>query len=342
VFAAATSFAFLFAAGVAYADGTEVYSPRPIDEVRSQVLQWMSRHNITDKNTVSRIEKLWTPSAAPQSGREAFDRLIETFCLGDPAAKKFVESCAPWAGLKPTPHPELLMRGEDEFCLLHLGLYVARSLTQRMLYDEALDVFKTIDAARVIDPATCLFYEAVCQHQLLMKTEGLKTLDQLLDKTQGVSESYAKVGALMRDELRALDERSLGSASRKMKDSERRLDLGRGGQRVQKVQAEIVETLDEIIKKAEQQANSPPPSGDSESHSNRSNSPAEDSRTGGATGPGNVDKKNLKKQGAWGSLPAKDETRALNLLSRDFPSNYRQAVEEYFKKLAKRSGGKGQ
>ena len=40
-----------------------------------------------------------------------------------------------------------------------------------------------------------------------------------------------------------------------MQDSERRLDLGRGGQRVQKVQEEIVESLNEIIKKLEQQSN---------------------------------------------------------------------------------------
>ena len=125
-----------------------------------------------------------------------------------------------------------------------------------------------------------------------------------------------------------------------MKDSERRLDLGRGGQRVQKVQAEIIESLDEIIKKAEQQSNPQSADQQGENNSNRSNSPAEDSTIKGATAPGNVDKKNLKKQGSWGGLPDKEAKTAQNLLNQEFPSNYRQAVEEYFKKLAKRPPAK--
>ena len=37
----------------------------------------------------------------------------------------------------------------------------ARALTQGLLYDEALAVFAKIDPAKVVDPATCLFYRAV-------------------------------------------------------------------------------------------------------------------------------------------------------------------------------------
>ncbi len=138
------------------------------------------------------------------------------------------------------------------------------------MYDEALAVFAQIDPARVVDPATCLFYEAVCQQQLLKKTEGLETLDKLLHRTEGVAESYARVAALMQDELQSLDDQTLDGVSRKMQDSERRLDLGRGGQRVQKVQEEIVESLTELIKKMEQQANPQPQPGQGDNNSNRS------------------------------------------------------------------------
>jgi hypothetical protein len=192
----------------------------------------------------------------------------------------------------------------------------------------------------VVDPATCLFYQAVCQQQLLKKTEALETLDRLLHKTEGVAESYARVGALMQDELQALDDHSLDVVSRKMQDSERRLDLGRGGQRVQKVQEEIVESLSELIKKMEQQANAQAQAGQGDNNSNRSTGPADDSSIKGATAPGNVDKKNLTKQGAWGNLQDKQINSAKAAIGRDFPSNYRDAVEQYFKKLANRPASK--
>ena len=202
------------------------------------------------------------------------------------------------------------------------------------MFDEALAVFSRLDPARVVDPATCLFYEAVCQQQLLKKADGLATLDKLLHSTEGVAEPYLRVATLMQSELQSLDDQSLDLISRKMQDSERRLDLGRGGQRVQKVQEEIVESLSDLIKKMEQQANAQSQPGQGGNNSNRSTGPAEDSTIKGATAPGNVDKKDLKKQGGWGNLPAKPLSEAKDLLSKEFPSNYRDAVEQYFKKLA--------
>jgi hypothetical protein len=150
------------------------------------------------------------------------------------------------------------------------------------------------------------------------------------------------VAALMRDELESLDEQPLGTVSRKMKDSERRLDLGKAGPRVQKVQAEIVESLDEIIKKIEQQqqAMAQSQSSQGENGNNRPNSPAEDSAIKGATAPGNVDPKHYKKQGKWGNLTPKEISDAEQQINRDFPSNYREAMLEYFKKLANRPASK--
>ena len=55
---------------------------------------------------------------------------------------------------------------------MHLRLFYARALTQRLMYDEALALFSRIDPARVVDPATCLFYQAVCQHNCSRKQKG--------------------------------------------------------------------------------------------------------------------------------------------------------------------------
>ncbi len=76
--------------------------------------------------------------------------------------------------------------------------------------------------------------------------------------------------------------------------------------------------------------------GSGPNNTNQSNAPANDSTLKGATAPGEIDPKQFKKQGGWGSLPPKEEARAKNLVNQQFPAHYRQAVEQYFKKLANR------
>ncbi|MCC7424045.1 MAG: hypothetical protein IT428_27590, partial [Planctomycetaceae bacterium] len=80
---------------------------------------------------------------------------------------------------------------------------------------------------------------------------------------------------------------------------------------------------------------------DGNSKSNQSSNAANDSRVKGATGKGDVDQKALGQKGNWGSLNDKQQAQAKNLIGRKFPAHYRQAVEEYFKKLANRPAGAG-
>jgi len=324
-------------------EGTDLYAPRSAEQVRQELLKWLPRHGVTNEKTVAGILELWTPNGSPLAPRQVFERLIQSFCLADPTVKQFVSTCQPGASLRSLPKPFLTQDESDEFLTAHLRLFYARALTQALLYDEALTVFAQIDPAKVVDPATCLFYRAVCEHQLLRKKAGLATLDKLLHKTEGVAEPYIQVATLMQDELSSLDDQSLSGVSRKMHDSERRLDLGRSGQRVQKVQDEIIESLDEMIKKKQQQLNQQQSQSQQqrENNSNQSNRPAEDSMLKGATAPGNVDPNKKKRAGTWGGLPPKAATEAENRLNREFPSNYRRAVEEYFKKLATEPAGKG-
>jgi hypothetical protein len=56
----------------------------------------------------------------------------------------------------------------------------------------------------------------------------------------------------------------------------------------------------------------------------------------GDTAPGEVDRRDLGRQGGWGDLPPAEEAKAKQQIARDFPPQYRQAVEEYFKRLAER------
>jgi hypothetical protein len=101
------------------------------------------------------------------------------------------------------------------------------------------------------------------------------------------------------------------------------------------VQDKIVAGLDELIKKLEAQQGGGG-GGGAGSNSNESSSPADDSVIKGSTAPGETDPKKFSKEGEWGDLPAKQQAEAKNLINRNFPSHYGQAIETYFKKLAGR------
>ena len=54
----------------------------------------------------------------------------------------------------------------------------------------------------------------------------------------------------------------------------------------------------------------------------------------GGNGTGDVDRKNIEDRDGWGKLPPAERTEALQQISRDLPTHYREAIEAYFRKLA--------
>lgn len=317
----------------------EFYAPMSSDDVRTRVLQWIAGQGEINPPLKEQVAQMWGSEADALPPANLFARAIATFAIVEPATNQFITACTLVdAPLIPPTLIEPLPGSSDEFHAANLRLFYARYLVRRQMYDEALEVFESIDPGTVINPATCLYFKSVCEHQLLMKDEGLKTIKTLLENTEGVPVRFSSVATLMQYELESLGEESLDGISHKMKDSKRRLELARGGRRVQKVQEEIIVSLDEIIKKIEQQqgGGGGGGGGSSRSKSNTPGSPANDSVIKGSTAPGEVDEKTFKNKGGWGNLDDKQENRAKNLINRNYPAHFRKQVEEYFKKLAKR------
>jgi len=328
-------------AEAADSSATQLYSPLSADEARAATLKWVAAHGAVEKVALEDISALWAGLAGEATTEEVFDTVIRSFSLADPEAGRMIEACVLRDFPLQPPASEARSTFEtssDEFFLANVRYFYARYLAQRRMYDEALDVFEAVDVSRVVDPAGCLFYRAVCEHSLLMKKPGLETITRLLKNTEDVPVRYSTVAALMQYDLESLREKTLMEVSKKMSDVERRLDLGRGGPKVQKVESEVVAALDEIIEKLEQQqggGGGGSGSQDGPSRSNQSSSPAADSSIKGSTAPGEVDKKNLGRESGWGSLPPKEQAKAKNHIDRNFPAHYRRAVEEYFKKISR-------
>lgn len=317
-------------------------APPTADVVRTRMTDWVASRNVRDAKVLEQVAKLWTLTGPAPLPEELLDQTIRTFALVDPMTEKLVTSCKVLQGSPVPPDPAPLARDDaTPFYRANLGLFYGRYLAQRQMYDEALEILAAIQPADVVDPATLLFFKGVCQHRLLQKKDGLATIEQLLKNTEKVPVRYSTVATLMQYDLEGLQEKTLDEISRKMSDVERRLQLGRTGQKVQKKEDEIVATLDDLIKKMEEQQGGGGGGGGSESDksgkSNKSSSPAQDSRVKGETAPGEVDKKNFKTEGGWGALPPKARAKAREDIARKFPAHYRAAIEEFTRKQASRT-----
>lgn len=319
-------------------DPDVVYAPLAVADARARTWEWLEAQSPGDSALRTAVEPLWQFPSGTVSAEQTFDAVLQTFYLADAQTRELVDAClARPAWLVPRTFAALDSQHKGPFYEHNVLYFYARYLAVGGAHEAALAHFERIDHGQLVDPAGSLFYRAVCEHALLRKEAGLKTLAALLDNTQGVTQRHRVLGDLMRSDLEAVEEKSLGEVARQMKDVRQRLSLGHSGARVQDVERRIVETLDELIKKLEeqQQSSSSSSGGSGSPQSGQPSSPMQDSQIGGTKGPGEVDKKELE-EGEWGGLPEKEAADAKNLINRQFPAHYRQAVEAYLKRLADR------
>ncbi len=313
----------------------QTLAPKDRRDVQTEVLAAVAKMGATDDAAIQRVTQLWANDSSTKP-RPLLDLVVRSFAAVHPETARFVDQCRYDVAVLRVPRmpkPDNAPRSYTG----NVGVFFGRYLAQRRLYDESLEVLEAIEPRDVVDPATLLFFKAVCQQQLLRRDAGLKTLDLLLNKTVGVPASYRQVAELMQYELQNLKEQTLTEISRMMGDVGRRLDLGRGGERVQKRENEIIAKLDEMIEKLEQQQNQGG-GGSAQSQGGQQQTPsnaAKESRVKGSSAKGDAGEKELAGKGGWGMLDAKAETKARASIKRKFPSHYSEAIKRYNRKLAK-------
>ena len=164
-------------------------------------------------------------------------------------------------------------------------------------------------------PPSLLFYQSVVYHALLNKESGLKSIDVLLQGADATPRRYVALAQLMQDDLKGLEEDTLDHIARRMEDIRRRLDLGRAGPKVRKVEKGVIESLDKLIKKLEdeQQQES------SSANSTRSTRPPTQAGPWEGKGPGEVTKKSIGSKSGWGDMPPSSAKRPCSRSDAIFP-----------------------
>lgn len=288
-----------------------------------------------------RVLEHWKQTAPQTKGPALLDRVLASAAIVEPRIAEVVTRLNdPLA--KPLLAKELAWLSSDVPGWLQDAIRLAcgRSLAQRRLYDEALETLNGVEITQVCDPASLIFYRAVCQHHLLQKKECLANLDQLLERETELPARYTQLAQLMSADIKPLKDNSLDEVARLMNDVQRRLDLGRAGKRVRDEEDEIVKKLDKMIEKIEQQMQQmqqqqQQASGERKTQQQGKSQPMEDSQIAGGGGPGDVDQKEIGKRDAWGNLPPGERQSSLQRMTQELPSHYREVIEGYFRQLSK-------
>jgi hypothetical protein len=302
--------------------------------VREQVFTYLVKQAGADAagDIAAKAETLW-PNGDEPRGAALLDRAASLLALVEPKAAD-VANYAQGAGpVSPWPHAVWLTDEKTPALVRdNLRLLVARRLVEARRFEDAAEVLKGLDAADVVDPAALLFSRAVAEHQLVRPEACAATAATLLENETLIPARYAAVARLMRSDIDGVKTGSLDDISRRMGNVGRRIELGQASRRTQELADEVVKSLDDLIKKAEDERDrqQPQPSG----QAGGSGKPAEQSRPLEGKGEGKVERKNIGTGRDWGNLPAKARDEALQQVGKDFPAHYREIIEEYFRRLA--------
>jgi hypothetical protein len=304
------------------------------EDVRARAVAWL-RSAAADAPTRAKADLLWSGVSDKTTSMELLDRLAATLALADSRAAQLVALCAQPRSRAVLPSQAWLTDPKTPpLEAANLRLLYGRWLVQGAWFDEAIEQLAGLKPEDVVAPAELLFYQGVAYHRLLQKEEGLKAVNRLLDGADGSPVRYVIVARLMQEDLKGLEDDTLDHIARRMDDIERRLDLGRAGPKVRKVEKGVIESLDKLIKKIEDEQQKQQCQGGGL----QPQQPASSSAPKGGSGPGDVARKNIGSKSGWGDLPPKEREEALQHLGREFPAHYRDIVEQYFRRLATEEG----
>jgi len=249
---------------------------------------------------------------------------------------------------------------KDVYVALHAGALLARTLVEQEKLEEAEELLAPL-AAREKELIECSFLEAevdfllaYCRLANLRYEEARASLQSFENQHPDAPERLRLPARQMLQELAARQPESLGEVSDLMDYARRRLSTGRADKPVRQRQDRAIELLDKLIMQAEERENQQNQNQDQNESErdrqqrqrqqqnqpnggNRSNTPMQDSRRPqGRGGIGELHRSATAKPGEeWGKMPPEERERILQSLRRNFPSQYRQLVEQYYKQLAK-------
>ncbi len=295
-----------------------------------QLTKWLSEQSETNS------ERVALATTTPRDGMDTLDYLMRVICVVQKQHQRLLTDISFTPPIEIAQLTKKLTQAKNNlFATETIRLWTARKLIRLGRYDEAAPLLIDLPIDSSVDPTTLLFCRAACEYWLLRIEEASQTVAKLLEREKDLPVRYRQLALLLETDINSLREDSLDHISRRMRDVTRRLELGHAGPGVQAVQSGVIDSLDKLIKKLEEQKKQQASGGAGSSGGSMSDGrPMEDSQLAGGKGRGEVKKRNLGKTAEWGDLPPRQREDALQQIGRDYPAHYREAIEQYFKRLA--------
>jgi hypothetical protein len=155
---------------------------------------------------------------------------------------------------------------------------------------------------------------------------------------------YRVMAIMIEDSLAEWKDGDLSDIKRDMIISSDRLGMSDGGVQTQKIQKQIVDKLDKLIKEQENKQNGKGSSDGSSKKDGKQqqpqgtqpSQPAAESTIMGGGGPGKVDEKKLRQVAAqWGGMSPAQRAKVVEDITKEVPPKYKLLIEQYFKSLNK-------
>jgi hypothetical protein len=326
----------LAATAAVQAAGSDFWTQPTWQPVTSEsAFDLLNRHLIAQDVAPDRQEEVRDIWRSTDGTDDVLDRLAQSLAKTDDRIAELVAFCTGIS--KPGPLPEFAWLADSATPQLvrnNMRLFLARWLAQQGYYDEALSWTDGLKTDDVVSPEALLFYRAVAYHRLVQPDQADAALARLLQREDELPARYQKLAALMQQDLASLEDGSLGHIARRMEDVRRRLAQGRSGKHVQGIENGVIESLDKLIKRIEDQIQQQQSQSSQGPGGQPQGNPMQDSQIAELKAPGTVERRDIGRGTGWGNLPEKDREKALQEIGREFPSHYREVIEEYFRRLA--------
>ncbi len=150
-------------------------------DVHAQIVNWLDAVQPTAV-VRAQAESLWSANIPAD---RLLQQTVATISLVDDQARQLALLCQHSHGTVKTPEFAWLIDDKTPALVRNnMRLWFGKWLAEERLYDEAITQLNELAPADVVDPAALLFYQCVCHHWMLHKTDGLTSINKLLEQTQ--------------------------------------------------------------------------------------------------------------------------------------------------------------
>jgi TolA-binding protein len=343
-------------------DASPVASTRPADvssdlKIVERFVESVRVSTTVEPAARDAVVQMWNQR---QPGDEPRAMMNSTLAILSPAYKKALDAmeAARYAEAREALQP---LMSSAEFCLAaHAKMLAARSFVEEERTEQAQEILDGLAAdreqvtARTLVGPEMLFLLGYCQLANLQYDQAAATLEEFDRRYPEAPDQYRLPVRQMMQELAARQPEGLGDVSDLMGYAGRQLKHARTGEAVQTRQQRAVDLLDKLVDEAQQREQQAQQAGtgckkcggkgckecrkSGLPQGNRAaQRAAERSALPGGQGRiGDLHRSAQARPGEeWGKMRPEERERILQAVRQNFPSRYRQLVEQYYKQLAK-------